>query len=283
MIGLAVAYGYRHNIIVKKSVEEGITFLRGEALKQTNDNEIQITLSEDFATGYVPKLVNWKELTDLGSVEGYHWANHTFIDNHRKDDNVIDGFNLIVLDVDDGFPLKAAIEAFKGIKSVFYTTKSHTDEENRYRILIPTSHMLYLDKHEYKEFINNIAEELPFIIDPASNQRSKKWLTSEGESFINEGELFDVLPYIPKTKKSEERKVTLDSMDLDRLEAWVINNVADGNRNNQLFNYACILADMGNSFAQIQEKVFDLNSKIPDSLDEDELSNTVMKSIAKRI
>lgn len=35
-----------------------------------------------------------------------------FIDNHRKDDNVIDGFNLIVLDVDDGFPLKAAIEAF---------------------------------------------------------------------------------------------------------------------------------------------------------------------------
>ena len=75
----------------------------------------------------------------------------------------------------------------------------------------------------------------------------------------------------------------LDSMDLDRLESWVINNIGDGNRNNQLFNYACILADMGNSFAQIQEKVFDLNSKIPDSLDEDELSNTVMKSIAKRI
>lgn len=283
MIGLAVAYGYRHNIIIKKSIEEGITFLRGEALKQTNEDEIQIALSEDFATGYEPRLVNWKELTDLGSVDGYHWTNHTFIDNHRKDDNVIDGFNLIVLDVDDGFPLKAAIEAFKGIKSVFYTTKSHTEEDNRYRILIPTSHLLYLDKHEYKEFINNIAEELPFTIDPASNQRSKKWLTSEGETFINEGELFDVLPYIPKTKKSEERRANLDSMDLDRLESWVINNIGDGNRNNQLFNYACILADMGNSFAQIQEKVFDLNSKIPDSLDEDELSNTVMKSIAKRI
>lgn len=283
MIGLAVAYGYRHNIIIKKSVEEGITFLRGEALKQTNEDEIQIALSEDFATGYEPRLVNWKELTDLGSVDGYHWTNHTFIDDHRKDDNVIDGFNLIVLDVDDGFPLKAAIEAFKGIKSVFYTTKSHTEEDNRYRILIPTSHLLYLDKHEYKEFINNIAEELPFTIDPASNQRSKKWLTSEGETFINEGELFDVLPYIPKTKKSEERRANLDSMDLDRLESWVINNIGDGNRNNQLFNYACILADMGNSFAQIQEKVFDLNSKIPDSLDEDELSNTVMKSIAKRI
>lgn len=54
--------------------------------------------------------------------------------------------------------------------------------------------MLYLDKHEYKEFVNNIAEELPFTIDPASNQRSKKWLTSRGETFINEGELFDVLP-----------------------------------------------------------------------------------------
>ena len=283
MIALAVAYGYRHNIIIKKSIEEGITFLRGEALKQTNEDEILITLSEDFATGYEPKLVNWRDLTDLGSVDGYHWANHQFIDNHRKDENVIDGFNLIVLDVDNGFPMKAAIEAFKGIKAVFYTTKSHTEEDNRYRILIPTSHMLYLDKQEYKDFINNIADELPFTIDPASNQRSKKWLTNDGESFINEGELFDVLPYIPKTKKSEERKANMDSMDLDRLESWVINNIGDGNRNNQLFNYACILADMGNSFAQIQEKVFELNSKIPDSLDEEELSNTVMKSIAKRI
>ena len=142
---------------------------------------------------------------------------------------------------------------------------------------------MYLDSAEYKEFINNIAADLPFEIDDASNQRSKKWETYDGEVHITTGNTFDVLPYIPETKRSDERKAQLEEQDLDKLESWFMNNIGDGNRNKQLYRYACILMDTGHNFVSIQEKVLSFNAKLIDSLSEDELSQTVLKSIAQKI
>lgn len=283
MIALATAYGYKNNIIIKKSTENGILFLKGESLKETNPDELLITISNDFARDYTPKKVTFDDLKDLGSVDGFHWANHAFLENHRREDNVIAGFNLIVLDVDDGVPLETAKEIFKGIKCMFYTTKSHTEDTPRYRVLIPTNYILHFDKSEYKEFMNNILDVLPLEVDTASNQRSKKWLTNKGEVVVNDGELFDVLPYIPQTKKNEERLTDLQSSDLDRLEAWVINNTGDGNRNNQLYKYACILADSGKEFSEVRNGVLALNAKLPDSLPDDEIDNTILRSIANKL
>lgn len=285
MIALAIGYGYKNNIIIKKTIENGITFLRGESLEETNPDKLLIALSNDFARDYKPNWVSFDELKDLGSVNDFNWTNHAFSDNHRKDENVLPGFNLIVLDVDSGTPISKALEVFKGIKCMLYTTKRHTKEEPRYRIIIPTNYVLQFDKSEYKEFINNIISAIPIDmpIDTASNQRSKKWLTNKGEVYVNDGELFDVLPFIPQTKKNEERLANLNEQDLDRLEYWVINNIGDGNRNNQLYNYACILHDSGSDYADIRNAVIALNKKIPDSLSDDELENTVLRSIATKI
>lgn len=283
MITLAIAHGYRNNIIIKQFKENNITFLKGESLQETDPEKLLITISNDFAKDYEPKWVSFDDLEDLGSVEGFHWCNHAFLENHRKEDNVLAGFNLIVLDVDDGVPLETAKEMFKGIKCVFYTTKSHTKDTPRYRVLIPTNYVLEFDKSEYKEFINNIINVMPFEVDTASNQRSKKWLTNNGEVHKVDGELFDVLPFIPQTKKNEERIHDLQSSDLDRLEAWVINNTADGNRNKQLYNYACILADSGKEYSDVRAGVLELNFKLPDSLPEDEIENTILRSIATKM
>lgn len=283
MITLAIAHGYRNNIIIKQFKENNITFLKGESLQETDPDKLLITLSNDFAKDYEPKWVAFDDLADLGSADGFHWANHAFLENHRREDNVLAGFNLIVLDVDDGVPLDTAKEMFKGIKCVFYTTKSHTKDTPRYRVLIPTNYVLEFDKAEYKEFINNIIDVMPFEVDTASNQRSKKWLTNDGEVHVVEGDLFDVLPYIPQTKKNEERIHDLQSSDLDRLEAWVINNTADGNRNTQLYKYACILADSGKEFSDVRAGVLELNFKLPDSLPEDEIENTILRSIATKM
>ncbi len=137
--------------------------------------------------------------------------------------------------------------------------------------------------NEYKEFIGSIIQSIPIEIDTASNQRSKKWLTNNGEVHVSEGELFDVLPYIPQTKKNEERIANINEQDMDRLEYWVMNNIGDGNRNNQLYNYACILIDSGADYSTIRDAVIALNSKIPDSLNTDELENTVLRSIATKM
>jgi hypothetical protein len=283
MIALAIGYGYKNNIIIKKSIENGITFLSGEALEHTSLDKLLITLSDDFAANYTPRTVSFDELADLGSADDFHWANHQFIDDHRREENVIPGFNLIVLDVDDGVPIKTALEVFKGIKCMMYTTKRHTEENPRYRILIPTNYILEFNKNDYKEFISNILQAIPIDVDTASNQRSKKWLTNDGEVYISEGELFDVLPFIPQTKKNEERVANLDAQDLDRLESWVMNNIGDGNRNNQLYNYGCILSDAGGDYSAVREAVILLNNKIADALTLDELERTVLRSLATKM
>ena len=165
-----------------------------------------------------------------------------------------------------------------------YTTKRHTALENRFRIVMPINFKLFLDAKDFKEFMLNIFQWLPFEVDTGTNQRARKWLTNPGEHLYNDGELLDVLPFIPKTSKNEERKALLNSQHaLDNLERWVINNIGDGNRNNMLLRYAMILIDAGFTFESIRSKVMELNTKIPDKLDEIELINTIFVTVSKAL
>src|SRR3546814_1635176 len=101
-----------------------------------------------------------------------------------------------------------------------------------------------MDAKDYKEFYNNVLQWLPFDADPSAAHRCKKWLTHPGHHEYTEGEVFDVLPFIPKTSKNEERKQRFDSQQsLDNLERWVINNTGDGNRNLMIHRYAMILVE----------------------------------------
>lgn len=99
-----------------------------------------------------------------------------------------------------------------------------------------------------------------------------------------DGELFDILPFIPKTTKNEERQSQLrDQEHLDNLERWVINNTGDGNRDNMLLRYAMILVDSGYKFDTVKDKVIGLNNKLVDKLDELELHSTIFHSVAKKL
>ena len=174
----------------------------------------------------------------------------------------------------------------KGYKAYFYTTKRHQDADglDRYRIILPTNYELQLDKEEYKMFMDNVMSSLPFDMDESCNQRNKKWLTCESaETHMNDGELFDVIPYIPRTAKNEEREAKFkDQKDLDNLERWVLNNTGDGNRNKQLYNFAMVLYEGGLDFVDIGARVRALNDKLADKLDEQELQATILKSIQSK-
>jgi uncharacterized protein YqgQ len=218
-------------------------------------------------------LVNGNKVNDQGIPQG-----------HRAEENVIAGFNFIVLDVDKGVSLYTAKELLKNYKYLIYTTKRHTDTEHRFRIILPINYKLLMDAKDFKEFMNNIYEWLPFEVDTATNQRARKWLSHDGFYEYNDGELLDALQFIPKTTKNEERKQLLNSQQsMDNLERWAINSIGDGNRNNMLLRYALILSDAGMDFDQVRSKVLELNSKIPDKLDESEIMSTIMISVAKAI
>lgn len=284
MLQLATAYGYKNNIIIKKSYEDGIEFLRGETLKATDLNQMIVSYSTDIAVDYRNERPAFDQLHKLTQAPGMHWVAHHLAGGHRNEENCLPGFNLVVVDVDGGTKLDAAKALLKNYKSLIYTTKRHTDDENRFRIILPTSHELTLDARDYKEFMQNVFEWLPFEVDKATAQRARKWMSHDGHYEYNDGELFDVLPFIPKTSKNEERKQLLNSQQsLDNLERWVINNIGDGNRNNMLLRYAMILLDSGLEFEGIRVKVMELNNKIPDRLEEAEIMATIMITVAKTL
>ena len=284
MLTLAIAYGYQNNIIIKKAFNDGIEFLRGEALEETSLDKIRVAYSQDFAAGYTNEEAPFNKLHQLVQAPGYQWTNHHFIDGNRSDDKAIAGFNVVVFDVDGTAPIQVAANLLKDYTFLMYTTKSHSATEHRYRIVMPISHTLKLDTNEFKEFMQNLYAWLPFEVDTSTCDRVRKWGSCPGNYQYNEGTLLDILPFIPKTSKNEERKRVLqDQQQLDNLERWVINNTGDGNRNNQLLRYAMILVDAGADYVTVQSKVLDLNNKMADKLDDIEIMKTIMVTVGKAI
>lgn len=284
MLTLATAYGYKNNIIIKKAFNDGIEFLRGESLKETDLAKMIVSYSSDMTTGYNNETAPFDKLHLLTQAPGMHWINHHLKGGYRNEDNAEPGFNLLVIDVDGTCNLNTAKLLLKDYKALYYTTKSHTDQNHRFRIILPTNYELKMDVKDYKEFYNNVLQWLPFDADPSCAHRCKKWLTHPGHHEYTEGEVFDVLPFIPKTSKNEERKQRFDSQQsLDNLERWVINNTGDGNRNNMLMKYAFILVDANFDFDGIRSRVVALNDKLPDKLDEVEIMSSIMVTVGKAL
>jgi len=289
MMGYAIAWGYKNNIIIKKTFgANNIEFFKGETLKETNLDEMKISYSDNFAYNYLFEEVPFKELHTLTQAANMHWANHGFKNQHRAEENVIPGFNMLVLDVDGGISLNMVHELLKDIVFMIYTTKRHTEEDHRFRLIIPTNYILELDTSEYKEMVNDVIAWLPFkasVVDTASNQRSKKWMTCDtGRYYYNmEAELFNILPFIPKTSQNEVFKKDMKSVEsMDNLERWFASRMDQGNRNNNMLKYALALVDSGMDFFSVENAVLTFNKKILNPLDEQELSVTVMRTVAKK-
>lgn len=284
MMTMAIAYGYKNNIIIKKSYADGIEFLRGETLKETNLSEIIVSYSDQITEGYRNERPAWDALHKLTQAPGMHWTAHHLNNGYRNEENAIQGFNLAVIDVDGGAELSTVKLLLNKYRYMVYTTKRHTDAENRFRLILPLNYELKLDAKDYKEFMTNIYEWLPFEVDTATNQRARKWMSHDGTYEYNDGEMLDALPFIPKTSKNEQRKELMNSQQsMDNLERWAINNIGDGNRNNMLLRYGMILVDAGFSFDEVHSKVNLLNEKIPDKLEEAEIMSTIMVTVMKAI
>jgi hypothetical protein len=284
LLTLAIAYGYKNNIVIKKSFADGIEFIRGETLQETDLNRMVLSYSTDITTDYRNEHAPFDQLHKLTQAPGMHWVAHHLNGGYRNEENCLPGFNMVVVDVDGTVSMSTAKLLLKGYKYLMYTTKRHTETENRFRIIFPINYCLELDAKDYKEFMSNIYEWLPFEVDTATGQRARKWMSHDGHYEYSDGDVLDALPFIPKTSKNEDRKALLNSQQsMDNLERWVINNIGDGNRNNMLLRYAMIFVDAGFDFDAIRQKVTDLNEKIADKLDEVEIMGTVMVTVAKAI
>lgn len=288
LMSLATAYGYKNNIIIKRSYLDGIEFIRGESLKETTIDKVTLSYSKDFAKDYEPTVVRFDQLQKFVVKPDFHFTNHSFVDKHRQENNAIPGFNLLILDVDKGFPITAFQELFKEYTYLLYTTKRHNENNNgidRYRIIFPMSHILKLTDAEYKEFMTNVFQWLPFESDEQTAQRARKWMTNDKAIiYTNDGKMFDVLPFIPKTAKNDERRNKLEGQtNFTNLERWFINNTGEGNRSNQLIKYGYMLVEAGLPQQKVENGILALNEKIQDRLDVTEIARTIFVSVRKAI
>lgn len=285
---LAQAWGYKNNIMIKKSFVEGIEFFSGETLTETNLDSMIFSYSDDFASNYQPERRPFEKLHILTGAENMHWCNHYFTNQHRRGDNVIEGFNMVVLDVDGKASRDMVHEMLRDFTFMTYTTKRHKENgvgPDRFRVIMPLKYELHLNKDDYQQFMNNIMEWLPFEIDEEANQRERKWLTNHlGQHHYNmAGNLLDPIRFIPKTSRNETHRAQMTELkDLGNLERWFAERMVMGNRNNQMIKYAMALMDSGMTYPEIEERVLQFNAKLDNALSETELHATVLRSIARK-
>lgn len=284
LMKLAVAWGYKNSVIIKRKIDNNIEFITGEQLQATNLNEMYLSHSKDIAVDYDNVLAPFDKLVDLVKMKDHHWCSHHSINGRRSEENLANGFNLVVLDVDGGVKLDVVRILLKDYKYIIHTTKRHTQQDHRFRVILPTNYILKLHEQDFKEFMRNVYEWLPFDSDTDTGQRSRKWSTTDGCTiYTNDGEPLDALLFIPRTSKNDERqKLILDHQDMTGLERWFAAKMETGNRNNQLIKYALMLVDAGYQYVDIELKVNQLNNKLESPLTADELKTTVFQTSYKK-
>jgi hypothetical protein len=291
MMTLAMAWGYRNHIIVRKRFMEGIEFFEGEALQETSLEKLRVSYSDHMAYRYRTEEIPWErmhELTQYGAGE-LHWINHALVDGavgegHRAEENIVPGFDMIVIDVDKGTDIRVAQELLKDYTWLMYTTKRHTDEAHRFRIVLPINYRLDLDADDYREFMANVFAWLPFEVDAQTNQRARKWLSHPGQHGYNEGKLLDALQFIPRTSRNDEFKANVVRLEnLDNLERWFAQRMVTGSRNNHMLRFAMLLVDSGLNYQDIERRVISFNNKLDNKLPQDELQQTVLVTTARKI
>jgi len=297
MMTMAIAWGYKNHIIIKKSFADGIELYKGETLQETNLDEMIISAGTHWAYNYESGLMPFDQLhtiTNGAQEDGspLQWCNHFLKggaqgQGHRAEESVLPGFNLLTLDIDEGVTLDVVHELMREYKFMTYTTKRHQTEGHgdRFRLILPINYRLDLDSEEYKEFMNNVMEWLPFQTDTAANQRSKKWEGyPKGQYHYNlDGEILDALRFIPKTSKNEAHIAEMKKISsMDNLERWFAQRMASGNRNNNLLKFAMALVDSGLDLYQVQQATLAFNAKLSNGLPEDEIRQTIFVSVSKR-
>lgn len=297
LMTMAMGYAYSRHMVIKKSYMETIELFTGEKLQETDLNQMILSYSGHFAYEYEPIEVPFERLMELTQEKDLHWSNHQFKNGHRARENAAPQFNMIVVDVDGTVSLDTVHDLLKDYKFMTYTTKRHRVVEgkdgdgndiigpDRFRVVIPMNYVLKLDNKEYKEFMDNVLTWLPFESDESANEPEKKWQTFDGGTYHynTEGELLDVLEFIPRTTRNaafKEQYAKVES--LDNLERWFAGRIATGNRNVHMIKYAFALVDNGMSLMEVTKAVHEFNKKLSNPLDESEIDTTILVSVAKR-
>jgi len=281
LMTLAMSFGYKNNIIIKKRVLDDIEFFVGETLMETDLNKLTVGLSQNIAYDYQTDAPPFDKLHKLTTAPGYHYTAHGFVNGHRKSENAIPGFDLLILDCDGDVTISTVKVLLEDYTFLISTTKRHTAEINRFRLILPISHRIKLTPNEYSRFMVNVFEWLPFPVDEAAKDIARKWEAYAGHYEYNDGAIIDATMFIPETKRSDETKLQISVSGVNNIERWFKTHTSKGNRANHLYRYGMVMVDASMDLPTIIENMENFNKSLDAPLPEDQFRNSTVKSISK--
>jgi len=281
LMTLAMSFGYKNNIVIKKRVLDDIEFFVGETLMETDLNKLTVGLSQNIAYDYQTDAPPFDKLHKLTTAPGYHYTAHGFVNGHRKSENAIPGFDLLILDCDGDVTISTVKVLLEDYTFLISTTKRHTAEINRFRLILPISHRIKLTPNEYSRFMVNVFEWLPFPVDEAAKDIARKWEAYAGHYEYNDGAIIDATMFIPETKRSDETKLQISVSGVNNIERWFKTHTSKGNRANHLYRYGMVMVDANMDLPNIIENMENFNKSLDAPLPEDQFRNSTVKSISK--
>ena len=203
---------------------------------------------------------------------------------HRKKEYVIPGQNMIAWDIDEGMTVDEMEFILSNYVYILYTTKSHQKEKNgiicdRFRVIMPTKTMFYVNPEEHKGLYENISSVLGIpSYDVATRNQGRLWFTSPTAKVIikDSGELLDVRCCIPDTETAnkiipnlENLQAPTDDDELARriygMQKHTIISGVGGNRNNSIYALAKFLEQHGGDINICHETNQMLMEPLPDN------------------
>ena len=145
MMKLAIAWGYKNSVIIKRKIENGIDFISGETLQPVNLDALCLSHSNDIADGYKNEVAPYNNLDKLLKLSNHHWCNHKSSNGHRSEETMLPGCDMVVLDIDDGVSIDTVKLLLKDYKFIIHTTKRHTNTAHRFRVILPLNYRVKLD------------------------------------------------------------------------------------------------------------------------------------------
>lgn len=273
--------------------------------RKTVPENMICSVSNNNAHGFKPMSIGFMDIPSLVTgVYGSHYSAGQFIDQHRCIANFIKRSNLIILDIDDGTTIKDALFYLSEYRGFICTTRNHAKEKHglppcdRFRVVLVSAFEFNLDPEEHKLTIKNMAEYLGLMIDHAAVEVSRFYYAHEESEItqLNGNTLVDLRMYIPETqeeKQTSQHKLDVDNMtkrtkdydpsaNINAFDGWCLRNAQIGSRNNILYRTMTgLLQHHDISLEQAKAKIYDLNSKLTDSLSDKELESTVFNSIER--
>ena len=281
LMTLATSFGYKNNIIIKKRVLDDIEFFLGETLMETDLSNLTVGISTDIAYNYQTDHPPFNQLHKLTTASGYHYTTHGFVNGHRKSENAIPGFDLLIFDCDGDVSISTVKVLLEDYTFLISTTKRHTTDINRFRLILPISHRIKLTANDYSRFMTNVFEWLPFPVDESAKDIARKWAGHAGHYEYNKGDIMDATLFIPETKRSDETKAQISATGVGNIERWFRTHTVKGNRANHLYRYGMVMIDANISLGEIIEKMETFNNSLEVPLPEDQFRNSTVKSISK--